>query len=112
MSAVLFSVCYSKPVVEDKIKDRFIPVLNSSISRGYLGNRMLVNLEKRLLKLNLDSLLAPYVKRPGPQPWAGEHAGKWLHAACLVWKHTHDERLKEKMDYIVKTLISTKLPDG
>ena len=36
---------------------------------------MRVNVEKRLLQLDLDMILDPYINRPGKQWWAGEQHG-------------------------------------
>ena len=71
---------------------------------------MQINVEKRLLTLDLDMILDSYVNRPGPHWWAGEHIGKFLHAATYAWRFTGDDRLMERMDYAVKSLIATQLP--
>lgn len=93
--------------------DVFVPTQNQSQAlEGYLGQRMRMNIEKRLLRLDLDSILQPFEQRPGQQAWVGEHVGKWLHAACLSWRMTGDDRLKAKMDRTVKRLIATQLPNG
>ncbi|MBV9126114.1 MAG: glycoside hydrolase family 127 protein [Planctomycetes bacterium] len=102
----------SRPVVPAAVHDVWVPVAPDKSFAGYLGTRMRVNLEKRLDTLNLDSILEPYEKRPGKQDWAGEHVGKFLHAAALVWSYTGDQRLKERMDEAVRQLIATQLPDG
>jgi DUF1680 family protein len=73
---------------------------------------MKVNVEKRLLQLDLDMILDPFVNRPGKQWWAGEHVGKYLHAATYAWRFTGDDRLRERMDYVVRKLIDTQLPNG
>lgn len=79
---------------------------------GWLQDRMLVNVEKRLMQLDLDMILEPFVNRPGKQWWAGEHAGKFLHAATYAWQYTGRNDLRDRMDYVVRTLISTQQPDG
>lgn len=51
-----------KPPVADAIKDKFIAANydNSQASlEGYIGERMRINLEKRLLALNLPAILEP-----------------------------------------------------
>ncbi len=126
MFAVSFSICcsvhctaqvaslvtesaISKPVVAD----RFVSCsYQQGMFDGYLGQRMQINLEKRLLKLDLDSILRPFEQRPGQQMWVGEHVGKWLHAATLYWEQTRDPRIKAKMDETVRRLLATQLEDG
>jgi len=99
-------------VVNDKVADCFISTDYTPGSKGYLPERMRINLEKRLLQLNLETILAPYKQRPGVQAWTGEHIGKFLHAATLEYQSTHNAELKNRMDYAATTLISTQLPDG
>lgn len=101
--------------VPDKVKDVFQPAgfnMQNAVMEGYLGERMRINIEKRLLTLNLPSILEPYLHRPGKQTWIGEHVGKFLHAAILSWEYTGDERLKQKADSVARVLISTQQPDG
>lgn len=79
---------------------------------GYVADRMDVNLVRRLLAIDLEPILAPYTDRPGAQEWVGEHIGKFLHAGSYMFRLTGDERLRERLDYAVKTLISAQLPNG
>ena len=64
------------------------------------------------LTLDLDLLLEPFKQRPGVQWWVGEHIGKFLHAASHAYSFTGDDRLKERMEYAVKELISCQLDNG
>ena len=101
------------PVVEDKIADQFVPAaLQRQHIEGILGDRMLVNLEGRLLRVDEKALIDCFQHRPGPQDWAGEHAGKFLHAAANAWLYSGDQRLKTLMDRIARNLIAAQLPDG
>src|ERR1022692_1045969 len=101
------------PAVPDKAPDRFTSAaLGSQHIEGVLGERMRVNLEGRLLHVDEKSLIDCFEHRPGPQDWAGEHAGKFLHAAANTWLYTDDPRLKTLMDRIARELIATQLPDG
>jgi DUF1680 family protein len=102
-----------QPVVMNAVTDAFVPAdYAASDYEGYLGNRMAINLEKRLLSLNLDTLLGPFKQRSGGQWWLGEHAGKFLHAATHAWRFTGDQRLKERLDDTVDELIAAQLPNG
>jgi len=102
-----------KPAVETKVEIAFEPAdLRDTTYEGWIADRMEINVEKRLLQLDLDMILDPFVNRPGKQWWAGEHVGKYLHAATYAWRFTGDERLRARMDYAVQKLIDTQLPNG
>jgi uncharacterized protein len=103
-----------KPVVADKIADHFVaPIYQGKANLdGYVGERMRINLEHRLLTLNLPSILEPYQHRPGKQTWIGEHVGKFIHAAGLTWQYTSNPRLKARLDSAARLLIATQRPDG
>ena len=106
----------------DRIADQFTPAPYAAQHiEGILGDRMRVNLEGRLLHVNEAGILDCFRHRPGPQEWAGEHAGKFLHAASNAWLYSHaasntwlydDEILKTLMDRVARELIATQLPDG
>ncbi|MHC4266175.1 MAG: beta-L-arabinofuranosidase domain-containing protein [Planctomycetota bacterium] len=102
-----------KPAVENKVNLVFEPAdFRGTTYDGWIDDRMQINVEKRLLHLEMDSLLKPFVHRPGVQWWVGEHVGKYLHAATYAWRFTGDKRLREQMDYAVKGLIENQLTNG
>ncbi|HEU5054009.1 MAG TPA: beta-L-arabinofuranosidase domain-containing protein, partial [Hanamia sp.] len=102
-----------KPVVKNKIPDAFIPVrFQNQQLGGYVGERFNQNLEERLLKIDEDGIMSGYLQRPGNHPWIGEHVGKYLEAACNVWKVTHNDSLKRQMDRMMYELINCQLKDG
>ena len=45
-------------------------------------------------------------------PWAGEFAGKYLTGGELVWRLTHDEKLKQTLDQFASDLIACQASDG
>ncbi len=101
------------PVVADKVPDQFTPAaFERQRIEGLLGDRMRVNLEGRLLRVDEKALIDCFQNRPGPQEWSGEHAGKFLHAAANAWLYSGDARLKTLMDRIARNLIATQLADG
>jgi hypothetical protein len=79
---------------------------------GWLGNRVLVNEKNRLLKVDLEPLLAGFQHKPGTHPWIGEHLGKWMHAATLAWAYTGDAALRRKLDYAAAELVKAQEADG
>jgi hypothetical protein len=102
-----------QPKVPDAIQDRFVPVpFEAQSVTGLLGERMRINLEKRLLHIEEDALLAGFRHRPGAQEWIGEHIGKYLDAAANTWRFTHDPRLKAQMDRMALALIACQKDDG
>jgi DUF1680 family protein len=102
-----------KPVIPTQVAIAFEPAdLSGSRYEGWIAERMSINVEKRLLALDLDMLLEPFINRPGKQWWAGEHVGKYLHAATLAWQFTGDDRLKTRLDDTVAKLIDTQLANG
>lgn len=106
-------MCLVSPVVKAQVDIAFQPAdLRATRYEGWIADRMSINVEKRLLTLDLDMLLEPFVNRPGTQWWAGEHVGKYLHAATNAWQFTGDERLKSRLDDTVRRLIDTQLSDG
>ncbi|MEE9569534.1 MAG: beta-L-arabinofuranosidase domain-containing protein, partial [Candidatus Binatia bacterium] len=127
-SAIVFLLCFQavllptaqafppgvvKPVVENKVDLAFEPAdFGKTTYEGWVHDRMQINVEKRLLTLDLDMILEPFANRPGKQWWVGEHVGKYLHAASYAWCFTGDERIRERMDYAVKKLIDTQLANG
>jgi len=95
------------------VPDRFLPAaLETQRIEGMLGERLRVNLEGRLLHVDEPRLLRGFQQPPGEQDWIGEHAGKYLDAACNTWRYTHDARLKTQMDRIALALIAAQQPDG
>lgn len=80
---------------------------------GWLGERIAVNLEKRLLAgVDLDVLLAGFRNRPGQHTWIGEHCAKFIDAATYTWALTGNTQLKDKLDRAVRELIACQEPDG
>jgi DUF1680 family protein len=116
MKTALLLFCFSLAfgeVVKDRIADRFVPAAyETQRIEGLLGERMRVNLEGRLLHVDEPRLLKGFQQPPGEQDWIGEHAGKYLDAACNTWRFTHDPRLKTQMDRIAAALMKTQLSDG
>jgi len=100
-----------EPIVSNKIPDKFVPAYVQEIS-GFLGYRMKINLEKRLLQIDSTTILSGFRKRPGSQVWLGEHVGKFLFSASNTCKYSGDARLKKLTDGIVKQYIACQLPDG
>lgn len=101
------------PVVSDAVQDAFVAAAYTDGQfSGYLGKRMDANQQRRLLALDLESILDPFRNRGTYQAWAGEYVGKYLHAASLTWEMAGNTALKTKIDYAASELIKTQLADG
>jgi uncharacterized protein len=102
-----------KPLVPNVIQDVYIPspYENQKIG-GILGLRMEINLEKRLLEIDQETMLSGFRSRPGKQDWIGEHVGKYLETACNTWQYSHNPDLKKQMDYILQAFLGSQLADG
>ena len=80
---------------------------------GYLGDKMLSCLQKRVLAQKLEPLIAPFVSRnEGPYGFRCEYWGKWFTSLCLGYKNRRDPAIREKMDEAVQALIETQGVDG
>ena len=102
---------FSGPVVPNKVADKYVSAYYQNIG-GYLGYRLDVNLEKRLLHIDSATILAGFKHRPGAQTWIGEHVGKFLFSASKTYAYSHDPRLKHLMDDMVRKYIACQMPDG
>ena len=99
--------------MKPKIADIYTPAdFSHQQIEGYLGERMEINQDKRLLNVDEKGILEGFQHRPGKQVWIGEHAGKFLHAAANAWLYSHDPQLKTKMDRVAHELMACQLPDG
>jgi hypothetical protein len=105
------TVTFFGPVVPDKVADKFVTAYYQHIS-GYLGYRLDANLEKRLLQIDSATILSGVERRPGAQTWIGEHVGKFLFSATKTYAYSHDPRLRQLMDDIVRKYIACQMPDG
>lgn len=101
------------PKIGKKIPDKFtaFPYGNLSLS-GSIENRLLSNLNCRLLQIDEKGILECFYNRPGKQEWVGEYAGKYLHAASRVWQYTRNSALKNQMDRVADILIACQDEDG
>ncbi len=113
MTRSLFTLVLAASAFAAKVPDRLSPAaFETQRVEGMLGERMRVNLEGRLLHVDEPRLLRGFQQPPGEQDWIGEHAGKYLDAACNTWRYTHDARIKSQMDRIAAALMQAQKPDG
>jgi uncharacterized protein len=72
--------------------------------------------EGRLLHVDEETFLTGFTHRDGAghfdAAWVGEHAGKFLDAACNALRYRDRAELRQIADRIAKTLIVSQAPDG
>jgi len=103
----------SRPVVEDRLPDALrLPAFREIEPRGLFGERLRLCRENLLLARDEEALLSGFLRRPGTHPWIGEHAGKWLDAACGEFERATDERLAAKIERVASALRSAQEEDG
>jgi uncharacterized protein len=101
------------PVVRNLVEDVYVPAPyeNQKIG-GIVGLRLNINLNKRLLQIDQETMLSGFLSRPGKQDWIGEHVGKYLETACNTWQYSHDPELKKQMDSILSVFLGAQLSNG
>jgi uncharacterized protein len=105
------------PVVPELIQERFLSLpFESQEIGGLLSDRMKVNVEGRLLHVNEDACLSSFRHRAtngdAEAAWVGEHAGKFLDAACNAVRYRENIDLRRIMDRMARTLIASQEADG
>lgn len=99
--------------VDPAVSDKASPIAPSEVEvSGLLGERIRAHASNRILHIDEDVLLAGFRSQPGSHPWIGEHVGKWLHAASLLWLGSQDPALREKITRVAKGLIAAQGQDG
>lgn len=96
-----------KPVVNDQLK-----AASSARLTGYLGHRLDLSYENRILAQDPDRLIAPFRNRTETSCWQSEFWGKWFTSAVLAYRYRPEARLKTILDKAVESLLATQSPDG
>jgi len=102
-----------RATIEPAMADRTSLVAPDAVEiSGLLGQRIRAHTFGRIINIDEDVLLAGFRTRPGSHPWIGEHVGKWLHAASLLWLWSQDQGLRNKIDRVAKGLMAAQGSDG
>ena len=113
LTAVPLTCAAQTPRAIDLVRDRFEPArFEDQQIGGFLGERLRVNLERRLLNIEEQTLLEGFQSRPGKHPWIGEHIGKYLDAGANAYRLTKNQALREQMARMALALIATQKEDG
>lgn len=106
-----------EPLVAERVPERFTSLAFEAQQLGGLfAARMGTNVEARLLQIDEKAILSGFVHRDQAGEfdgaWVGEHAGKFLDAACNALRYRHHAELRSSADRVARTLISSQDPDG
>ena len=102
-----------RAILDPVVTDSTSPIIPTAVEiSGVLGERMRAHTFGRIAKIDENTLLDGFRARPGSHPWIGEHVGKWLHAASLLWLWSQDPDLREKITRLAKGLIATQDDNG
>ena len=103
--------------VAEKVPEAFLSLpFESQELRGLLAERMRINVQGRLLRIDADACLSGFAHRDSTgsfdTAWVGEHAGKFLDAACNALRYREDEGLRRLTEHVAQVLIACQEPDG
>ncbi len=106
-----------EPVVAERVPELFTPLpFESQQLGGLFAARMQANVNGRLLHIDERACLAGFMQRDGAasfdRAWVGEHAGKFLDAACNAVRYREHAGLRRIMARIVQALLASQEPDG
>ena len=106
-----------EPLVAERVPERFASLAFEAQELGGLfAARMGTNVEGRLLQIDEQAFLAAFVHRDQAGEfdgaWVGEHAGKFLDAACNALRYHAQSDLRSSADRVATKLISSQEPDG
>ena len=105
------SLSFNRNVSEQiRPTDSSIPV-QTTIS-GYPGEKIDMCIEKRIIGQDIDHLIEPFKDKTETWCWQSEFWGKWMLSAVSAYVYTQDAVLMKKMEYAVKGLLETQLPNG
>ena len=85
---------------------------NSAKLTGYVGDKLNLSYDNRILAQDADRLVAPFRIRTETSCWQSEFWGKWFTSAVLAYRYRPEPQLKAVLDKAVEGLIATQTPDG
>lgn len=103
-----------KKTVENRAHDLLTPAPHGSVQiGGYLGNKLDLCIENRVMAHDVNSLVEPFVKRNDKQ-WGfrGEFWGKWFTSAMLGYGYMPTAQNQEIVNKSIHYLLKTQSSDG
>jgi DUF1680 family protein len=106
-----------EPVVAERVPECYTSLpFEAQQLGGIFADRMRVNVEGRLLHIDEQAFVSPFAHRDGSGhfdgAWVGEHAGKFLDAACNALRYDDHAELRRIAGRVAKALVASQQPDG
>jgi DUF1680 family protein len=106
-----------EPVVAERVPELLTPLPFESVEvDGLFAARMQANVAGRLLHIDERACLSGFVQRDRAadfdRAWVGEHAGKFLDAACNAVRYRENPGLRQIMERMAQALLASQEPDG
>ncbi len=80
---------------------------------GYLGGKLDLSIENRIMAQQLDPFIKPFEERDEPLwGWRGEFWGKWYTSAVLAYGYRPTPEFKAIIDQGVGRIVASQTPDG
>ena len=106
-----------RPAVAEQVTEAFVPLPFESLRLGGpFAERLNTNVERRLLRIDEQACLAGFLHRDSAgsfdAAWTGEHAGKFLDAACNALRYREHAKLRAIAERMARALIASQEADG
>jgi DUF1680 family protein len=107
----------AEPLVAERVAERYTSLpFEAQQLGGIFADRMRVNVEGRLLHIDEQAFISPFAHRDSSghfdAAWLGEHAGKFLDAACNCLRYKDNAELGRIAGRVAKALIASQESDG
>jgi DUF1680 family protein len=116
---VLLSIVISGQAVKkllvpaDNISERmFSGRPGSSKIAGYLGDKMNLVIDRRIMAQDEDYLVEPFRHKDETRLWQTEFWGKWIQSAVAAYEYNNDPKLLIIIRNAAGDLIATQMPSG
>jgi uncharacterized protein len=106
-----------EPLIAERVPQRYtsLPFETQQLG-GIFADRMRVNVEGRLVHIDERAFVSPFAHREGSghfdAAWVGEHAGKFLDAACNALRYNDHTELRRIAGRVAKALVASQESDG
>jgi DUF1680 family protein len=106
-----------EPLIAERVPEHYTSLpFEAQQLGGVFADRMRVNAEGRLLHIDEEAFVSPFTHRDGSgrfdAAWLGEHAGKFLDAACNCLRYSEHAELRRLADRVAKALVASQEADG
>lgn len=106
-----FNVQNPDPDFKYAVSDKLV-VCDHATVRGFIGKKLDLSYQNRILAQNVDDLVEPFRYRTETRLWQSEFWGKWFTSAVLAYRYLPKPALKKVLESAVRGLLSTQTADG